>query len=267
MRMDEMNKLFEEQGFEVKRKWIKEKDCYEFYISRDGEDLWCNYTYPQGVTSITANEHQRRFVESSIELFEMYYHAYEKAIPPHMDVDPCFGKKPPFSPTQKYLFKNSCFGKKPPFSPTQKYLFKNHTYIKPNFNKKLETSIKDVIFSPPATIVKWDDGTKTVVKVQNGEDYDPEKGLAMAISKKALGNSREYYHTFLHWLKKYEKEYVKAEQFGIPSSVINKPDEKKRDAIKNAYAMLVHIRVNPDEKIHDYKLDDIIGFLGQALED
>ena len=65
--------------------------------------------------------------------------------------------------------------------------------------------IKKVIFNAPATIVLWADGTKTVVKATN-EEYDPEKGLAMAISKKALGNKREYYHTFLHWLKKYEKE-------------------------------------------------------------
>lgn len=66
--------------------------------------------------------------------------------------------------------------------------------------------IKDVIFNDPATIVFWKDGTKTVVKCQNGEGYDPEKGLAMAISKKTLGNERDYYHTFLKWLKKYEKE-------------------------------------------------------------
>ena len=36
--------------------------------------------------------------------------------------------------------------------------------------------IKDVIFNGPATIVKWSDGTKTVVKTQDGEEFDPEKG-------------------------------------------------------------------------------------------
>ena len=63
--------------------------------------------------------------------------------------------------------------------------------------------IKKVIFNDPATIVIWADGEKTVVKCQNGEPYDPEKGLAMAISKRALGNKHEYYNTFKHWLKKY----------------------------------------------------------------
>lgn len=49
--------------------------------------------------------------------------------------------------------------------------------------------IKNVIFDEPATIVYWIDGSKTVVICQEGDIYDEEKGLAMAISKKALGNN------------------------------------------------------------------------------
>lgn len=57
--------------------------------------------------------------------------------------------------------------------------------------------IKKVIFNKPATIVLWDDGTKTVVKCQPGkngrlEKYDKEKGLAMCITKKALGNKSNF---------------------------------------------------------------------------
>lgn len=65
--------------------------------------------------------------------------------------------------------------------------------------------IKNVIFNNPATIVFWADGTKTVVKCQKDEIYDPEKGIAMAISKKALGNKYDYYNTIAHWLKKAPK--------------------------------------------------------------
>lgn len=68
--------------------------------------------------------------------------------------------------------------------------------------------IKDVIFNPPATIVFWDDGTKSVVKCEN-EIFDPEKGLAMAISKKALGNKYEYFNHFKRWTKKYYKTHDK----------------------------------------------------------
>ena len=71
-----------------------------------------------------------------------------------------------------------------------------------NYNKKdtsLRTNIVKVIFNNPATIIKWADGTKTVVK-SSEEDYDPEKGLAMAIAKKALGNEGNYYNIFRQWI-------------------------------------------------------------------
>lgn len=61
--------------------------------------------------------------------------------------------------------------------------------------------IKNVKFNPPATIVFWTDNTKTVVKC-NGDDYDPEKGLAMCICKKMLGNKGNYYEVFKKWLPK-----------------------------------------------------------------
>ena len=63
-------------------------------------------------------------------------------------------------------------------------------------------SIKDVKFANPATIVFWNDGTKTVVKAQGDEQYIPEVGLAMCICKKVMGNTREYYRVFKHWMKK-----------------------------------------------------------------
>lgn len=62
--------------------------------------------------------------------------------------------------------------------------------------------IEKVIYNDPATIVFWKDGTKTVVKACEDDEYDPEKGLAMAISKKALGNKGNYYETFKKALPK-----------------------------------------------------------------
>lgn len=64
--------------------------------------------------------------------------------------------------------------------------------------------IKDVIFNNPATIVKWADGTKTVVKVQKGEPYDEEKGLAMAFIKKIYDNKGNYNDIFRKWCPKKE---------------------------------------------------------------
>jgi len=47
--------------------------------------------------------------------------------------------------------------------------------------------IERVIFHEPATIVFWNDGTKTVVKCMEGELFDEEKGIAMAFMKKLYG--------------------------------------------------------------------------------
>lgn len=62
-----------------------------------------------------------------------------------------------------------------------------------------QPKIKNVIFNDPATIVYWEDHTKTVVKCE-GEKYDPEKGLTMAITKKMLGNKGNYYEVIKKWV-------------------------------------------------------------------
>lgn len=62
--------------------------------------------------------------------------------------------------------------------------------------------IKKVLYKNPATIIYWSDGSKTVVKCQREDAYDPEKGLAMAILKKMNGNTGRYYNEFKKWLPK-----------------------------------------------------------------
>ena len=54
---------------------------------------------------------------------------------------------------------------------------------------RLLPDVEKVIFSPPATVVMWADGSKTVVKT-HGEDFSEEHGLAMAIARKYFGGSR-----------------------------------------------------------------------------
>ena len=102
---------------------------------------------------------------------------------------------------------------KSPSANSEKTITKDETEGGKNMNCKETTNksnrkspdfrrfIKKVKFNPPATIVFWTDNTKTVVKCQ-GEDYDPEKGLAMCISKKMLGDKGNYYEVFKKWLPK-----------------------------------------------------------------
>ena len=70
--------------------------------------------------------------------------------------------------------------------------------------------IKNVIFNDPATIVFWNDGTKTVVKCQPGDSFDPEKGLAMAIVKKEYGNKGNYCNKIKKWLPRKDEYTSKA---------------------------------------------------------
>ena len=71
--------------------------------------------------------------------------------------------------------------------------------VKPNW-----LAIDKVVFNAPATIVFWKDGTKTIVKCGDKEVFDPEKGLAMAVTKKAFGNQGNYYNQIKKLLPKTE---------------------------------------------------------------
>lgn len=96
--------------------------------------------------------------------------------------------------------------------------------------------IEKVIFNNPATIVFWSDGTKTVVKCDIYDDiFDEEKGLAMAISKKFLGNKGNYYNEFKKWLPENKEEeeydlYLDKTDLGISfkEAIDNVKEEAKR---------------------------------------
>lgn len=55
---------------------------------------------------------------------------------------------------------------------------------------KIIPSIKRVIFNPPATIVFWNDDSKTVVKTSPHDEYDKEKGILWAFYLKAKEESK-----------------------------------------------------------------------------
>lgn len=66
--------------------------------------------------------------------------------------------------------------------------------------------IEKVKFSGPATIVFWVDGSKTVVKCQEGDTFDPEKGLALCFMKKVLGNKSGRFNKVLKMYGKEEED-------------------------------------------------------------
>ena len=68
-------------------------------------------------------------------------------------------------------------------------------------HREVDANIKKVIFNNPATIVFWEDGTKTVVKCQDGEKFDQEKGIALCYMKKICGNTGNFNEVFKEWIK------------------------------------------------------------------
>lgn len=102
-------------------------------------------------------------------------------------------------------------------------------FMKALYYNSIRFDIKDVIFNNPATIVLWADGTKTVVKAEN-EEFDPEKGLAMAIAKKALGNNYDYYDVFKKYVGKYEKKQKKGIAMAIAKKHIDRYEKKQKRA-------------------------------------
>ena len=84
----------------------------------------------------------------------------------------------------------------------------------------LMPTIKSVKFNNPATIVFWTDGTKTVVKCGDDDTFDPEKGLAMAIAKKALGNSGNYFNEIKRWTDGYSDARSEGDLIGFFSNMI-----------------------------------------------
>lgn len=83
-------------------------------------------------------------------------------------------------------------------------------------------TITNVIYNPPATVVFWSDGSKTVVKCGENDTFDPEKGLVMAISKKMLGNQGNYYNEFKKWTAKCEVESLYPKTLFPNSPFLNK---------------------------------------------
>lgn len=113
-------------------------------------------------------------------------------------------------------------------------------------------AIKNVIFAPPATIVYWSDGSKTVVKCSEKDVFDPEKGLAMAIAKRCGGNKGSYYKEIQNWVEKSGKKYpgkpaagktVDLDVLKKYSSEANKDFEKFLSAVmsNNQSGILLHL--------------------------
>jgi len=107
-------------------------------------------------------------------------------------------------------------------------------------------NIKKVIFNKPATIVLWEDGTKTVVKCSDKDIWNPEKGLAMCLIKKICGNDNSYHKIFKKWIPEDEYEFFKEALHLLASKCIIPiplPPQEKSDIVMKK-KMIENIEVN-----------------------
>lgn len=85
-------------------------------------------------------------------------------------------------------------------------------------------NIKDYTYDSKIglTIIKWCDGTKTVVKAENADTADQYTGFVTAIAKRATGNTSHINNLFDKWaIKKPIKDKI-AEEKRIAEEIENK---------------------------------------------
>ena len=83
--------------------------------------------------------------------------------------------------------------------------------------------IKNVIYNPPATIVIWNDGSKTVVKCMDTDIYTPMEGLLACIVKRQYGNDNSWHSLLKKWLpSKQETLEIRKKDMGRKSEHVCK---------------------------------------------
>lgn len=87
-----------------------------------------------------------------------------------------------------------------------------HSSIESNSPK--DGWIDQVWFNPTkgTTVVRWTDGSKTMVRCQGGEPFDKEKGLALCYMKKTLSNKGSFNEILKKWCPIEEVEEIKEQK-------------------------------------------------------
>ena len=220
MKMDDMVRWLEREGFAVDKRYSNECEQYRFRIERNGHSLVKFFKYPEDwrnrdriqrcflellVTEFEAGDRKNKMIEK--EKKEMVSNLDIKwavtSLGMHVEQDgevELTGEIKGYIPGQSSLKRFTLDNEK-----TALELMTRMNGYKTMSSAPLP-EIKDVLFNSPATIVWWMDGTKTVVTAQDDDEYDPEKGLAMAMCKKVLGNQGNYFNLFKKWEKKAKQD-------------------------------------------------------------
>ena len=143
-----------------------------------------------------------------------------------------------YNPSPAELFLAACYGNNDdnPDSESAAKTFLDHLYCDDD-----DLEIVDVIFNAPATIVKWSDGDKTVVKCDKEDKFDERVGFLLCVLKKYYNNNIKFYSDLDKWIyhSKTKDKKTKAQQ-----KKQNKKDDRKlsekteRDDIKELLGLV-----------------------------
>lgn len=231
MKMDEMINRFVKEGFDVDRTYDSRTNTYTFTITREGKSISESFDYRPTESADFRDSRQRLFINRMINDFRLASLEMTKQLLNNTYV--LSSRDVPTFVSGRYPW--GCFIPK----------------------------IKDVIFNEPATIVFWADGTKTVVKCQDGDTYDAEKGLAMAIAKKALGNKGNYCNVFHKWMNKYvEKRVLPKFAASVLVDAMSKLGKALCGKTKDSLVQQAYVKLTKDLDI-----DAAVGYLGEYLDD
>ena len=210
MTMKEMVQEFERRGFTVEKGYSPIKIGYDFTISKDGHSVSDFFPYPENKPNNVKHGLQVDFIDDLVKKFnsticgdDVKHSMVHDALTSlrYTNGEGILSVAGYESMPVRITDLRSelrPFDRCPHISIEADVLFDLD-----NDKERMRgvtAAITKVEFNGPATIVFWTDGTKTVVKAQNNEVFDPEKGLAMAIVKKAYGNKGNYCNQIKKWL-------------------------------------------------------------------
>lgn len=110
-------------------------------------------------------------------------------------------------------------------------------------NSKIKVKVKDITVKKGVTTLVWSDGDVTMVSCGVEDDFDLEKGIAMAVAKKFLGTnkSKSNFNDEIHrlmdiaeakYVKRQEKEAKKIAKKVAADEFMNPPKKQKYMTIK-----------------------------------
>jgi hypothetical protein len=216
----------------------------------------CHFLYRNEIPYNASPEHTAQYVVTDFASIDFMWGDPIDWKPSNFsNIDVVFGKKE-LVQLAREKFGCQCLIKTPNMC-LDNYLInivrKNTEFDNPDRPTAYIPAIKKVHFNPPMTVVIWEDGTKTIVKCQDGDDYSKETGLALCISKKAFGNKGNFNDIFKKWIPEEEETETVVDVFKgtIACSTVS-------EAVVDIDDKLC--------KVRDDIYEDLIGALNRAVK-